>query len=404
LFASKRTVKVLVVIAALSIAGAACSKKAATPGGSPSATSGGGASTLNVNIAFMGDLSSTYKELVSSPYQAAILAFDQFNASQTAVKVTVVPEDTQANPDQAKPLAQKVAADASFVGVIGPAFSGESASSGDILDQAGIPFVTPSATDDALSSHNWTHWFRGVGDNSSEASGAVPYITKVMKPNCTFVASDGSAYGHGLAAIVESQLQAAGASVKPEEQVQPKQPDYSALVAKITSSGCKALFYGGYDADAAVIRKGMDGAGLTDVILVGGDGIQSDTYIKGSGTGAGNGTIAVEPSAAITGSTNPASQKFVSDYTAKWGAAPAIYAGEGWDIAQMYIAAFKAGKTDRQSITTFIHGLQAFPGLTKDYTFQANGELDPAAVVDYIYQVKDGAWIVLGSTKDVIPA
>jgi len=404
LFASKRTLKVLVVIAALSIAGAACSKKTtSSPGGSAS-NSGSGAATLNVNIAFMGDLSSTYKELVSSPYQASILAFDQFNASQTAIKVTVVPEDTQANPDQAKPLAQKVAADASFVGVIGPAFSGESASSGDILDQAGIPFVTPSATDDALSTHSWTHWFRGVGNNSSEASGAVPYITKVLKPNCTFVASDGSAYGHGLAAIVEQQLQSAGATVQPEEQVQPKQPDYSALVTKIQSSGCKVLFYGGYDADAGVIRNGMDGAGLTDVILVGGDGIQSDTYIKGAGTGAGNGTIAVEPSAAISGSQVPEAEQFVTDYKAKWGADPAIYAGEGWDIAQMYIAAFKAGKTDRQSITDFIHGLQAFPGLTKDYTFQANGELDPSAVVDYIYQVKDGAWIVLGSTKDVIPA
>jgi len=163
------------------------------------------------------------------------------------------------------------------------------------------------------------------------------------------------------------------------------------------------LFYGGYVAEAGPIRKQMTDAGLTKVIMVGGDGIQADDMITNGGPGA-EGTIAVEPSAAITSSTSADAQTFVTDYKAKWGTEPAIYAGEGYDIAQMYIAAFKAGKTDRQSITDFVHGLNNFPGLTKDYTFQPNGELVADSVIDYIYQVKSGAWIVLGSTKDVIPA
>jgi branched-chain amino acid transport system substrate-binding protein len=399
LFASKRTVRVVVAIACLAVVGAACSKKNAAS--SPS--SSGGTSTKVVKIAFMGDLSGPNKQLVASPYQASQLAFQQFNASQKLIQVVEVGEDTQGSADQAPALAQKVAADPSFVGVIGPAFSGESGSSGDTLDQAGIPFITESATDDALSTHGWTHWFRAVGNNSSEAGGAVPYITKVIKPNCTFVASDGSAYGHGLSAIVEQQLAAAGATVKPEEQVQAGQSDYSALVTKIKASGCTVLFYGGYVAEAGPIRKQMTDAGLTNVIMVGGDGIQADDMITNGGPGA-EGTIAVEPSAAITSSTSAAAQTFVTDYKAKWGTDPAIYAGEGYDIAQMYIAAFKAGKTSRQDITQFVHDLNNFPGLTKNYTFQPNGELVADSVVDYIYQVKSGAWIVLGSTKDVIPA
>ena len=109
-------------------------------------------------------------------------------------------------------------------------------------------------------------------------------------------------------------------------------------------------------------------------------------------------------SASITISTDPAAQKFVADYKARWGEDPAIYGGEGYDIAQMYIAAFKAGKTDRQGITDFVHGLHGFQGLTKAFTFQPNGELDPASVIDYFYQAKGGQWIVLGSTKDLLPA
>jgi branched-chain amino acid transport system substrate-binding protein len=108
-----------------------------------------------VKIAFMGDLSGPNKQLVSSPYQAAQLAFEQFNSAQKLIHVDVVGEDTQGSADQAPPLAQKVAADPSFVGVIGPAFSGESGSSGDTFDAASIPFITESATDDALSTHGW---------------------------------------------------------------------------------------------------------------------------------------------------------------------------------------------------------------------------------------------------------
>jgi len=389
--------RVLALIAVLAVVGAACSKKTNTGGGNTS----GGTTTKNVKIAFLGDLSGANKQLVASPYQAAQLAFDQFNSSQTAVKVTIVGEDTQGSGDQSPAIAQKVAADPSFVGVIGPAFSGESLAAGPIFDSAGIPFITESATDDALSTHGWTHWFRAVGNNSSEAGGAVPYITNVLKPSCTFVASDGSPYGHGLAAIVESSLTTAGASPTKEEQVAPTS-DYSALVAKIKSSGCKVLFYGGYVADATKIRKQMNDAGLTDVVMVGGDGIQANDMISNSGPAPGaEGTIAVVPSASITLSKDPASAKFVSDYKAKFGQDPEIYAGEGWDVAQMYIAAFKAGKTDRQAITDFVHGLQGFQGLTKDYTFQPNGELAPDSVIDYIYKVQSGAWVVLGSTKDL---
>ena len=389
--------RVLALIAVLAVVGAACSKKTNTGGGNTS----GGTTTKNVKIAFLGDLSGANKQLVASPYQAAQLAFDQFNSSQTAVKVTIVGEDTQGSGDQSPAIAQKVAADPSFVGVIGPAFSGESLAAGPIFDSAGIPFITESATDDALSTHGWTHWFRAVGNNSSEAGGAVPYITNVLKPSCTFVASDGSPYGHGLAAIVESSLTTAGASPTKEEQVAPTS-DYSALVTKVKSSGCQVMFYGGYVADAPKIRKQMNDAGLTDVVMVGGDGIQANDMISNSGPAPGaEGTIAVVPSASITLSKDPASAKFVSDYKAKFGQDPEIYAGEGWDVAQMYIAAFKAGKTDRQAITDFVHGLQGFQGLTKDYTFQPNGELAPDSVIDYIYKVQSGAWVVLGSTKDL---
>ncbi len=403
---SKRiALRVLALVAVAALVAGACSKKTNTgSSGSP-----GGTTTKTVKIEFFGALSGDYKLLVIHGFQAAKLAFDQANAGafgKLPVKITFEGNDTGGSGTQASPLADKVVSDPSVVGIIGPAFSGESAATGDKFDQAGIPFITPSATDDALATHGWTHWFRGVGNNSDEAKPAAQSIQNILAPNCTFVASDGSAYGHGLAAIVQSFLSDQGAKVENEEQVQPGQKDYSALVSKIASSGCKAVFYGGYSPEGGLIRKQMTDQGLSKVTLLGGDGLKDDTFLSTAGN-AGEGTLAVCPCVSPTdlasaGAANAdAITKFISDYKAKFGEDPGIYALEGWDIANIYISAFKAGKITRDAITSYVQGLTNFIGLAKTYSWQPDGELFPSDRVMYLYQDKGGQWAFLGNAADL---
>jgi branched-chain amino acid transport system substrate-binding protein len=391
---SKTFIRLLAIVAVLGLLAAACSKKSNSGGGS--------GAQKTVKIAYVGALSGDYKLLVEPGEQAAQMAFDQANASgDLPVKIELVPLDTQGSEDQGPTVADKIVSDDAYVGVIGPAFSGESQSAGTKLDPAGIPFVTPSATNPPLADNGWTHWFRAVGNDNSQGPTAADYISKVLKPNCTFMASDGTAYGKGLADVVQQTLSDGGATVEKQQTVQPKQTDYSALVSKIKSSGCKVVFYGGYSPEAGLIRKQMGAAGLNDVTLEGGDGIKDATFTGTAGS-AGDGTIAMCPCASITDSQDPAAQQFVTEFTAKYGTPPGIYAGEGWDIAQMFIAAFKAGKTTRQQITDFLHGLSGFKGLTKSYTFQSNGELDSSSVTIYVYKDDNGSWTYLGAASDVI--
>ncbi len=137
--------------------------------------------------------------------------------------------------------------------------------------------------------------------------------------------------------------------------------------------------------------------------MVGGDGIKDDTFPSTAGI-AGNGTISSCTCADLSTSTDPEDIKFISDYKAAYGAAPQVYGPEGWDIAQMYIAAFKAGHTDRASITDFIKSMQGFHGLTKDYTWEADGQLAASARILFFYEVKNGAWQVLGPSSEVVPS
>lgn len=393
-----RALQVLAVVAAFGLLATACSKKTQGGGGTSGATT--------VKIGYMGALSGDYKFLVQPGFQAAQLAIDEANAGKFGklpVKIQLVSEDTQADPTQAASVAQSIVSDPSFVGVIGPAFSGESASAGPVLDKGGIPFVTPSATNPTLAQNGWTHWFRAVGNDNSQGPVAAQYIAKVLQPNCAFVASDGSTYGKGLADVVQQNLKTLGVSSPAQQTIDPNAKSWPALVTRIKASGCKAFFYGGYSAQSGPLRKQMTQAGLANVTMVSGDGSEDSTFLQQSGT-TGNGTIATCPCADVNSSTDPAAQSFVKDYTAKWGSPPGIYSGEGWDIAQMYIAAFKAGDTTRQKITSFLHGLSGFKGVTKTYAFQSNGELASNSVAIYVYKDQNGQWAYLGPSSQVIPA
>jgi branched-chain amino acid transport system substrate-binding protein len=392
--------RALAAVAILAVVATGCSNDDGGGGGG----GGGGGEKQTVKIGFFGALSGDYKLLVVSGFNAAQMAFDEANASgDLPVTVELVPFDTQGSGDVAAPLVDQVVGDDAFVGVIGPAFSGESAAVGDKLDQAGIPFVTQSATDDALSQNAWTHWFRALGRNSDMGPPASDYLAKVANVTEACAVSDGTPYGLGLKDEAVKEFDSLGVDVVLNEEVEPQQKDYSAIVQKIGDAGCQGLFYGGYSPEAGLIRQQMTDAGLQDVPMIGGDGIKDDTFITASGD-TGDGTISSCTCADLSKSKDPAAQAFIDDYSAEFGEDPQIYGPEGWDIAQLYIAAMKDGNTDRESITTWLQDVEGFQGLTKAYTFDETGELATDARVLFFYEVQKGAWTVLGSSDEVVPA
>ena len=64
---------------------------------------------------------------------------------------------------------------------------------------------------------------------------------------------DGGAYGQGLAAYVADTFTAMGGTVLGTEAITPGETDYSAPLAAISALGPELIYFGGYDADAAVL-------------------------------------------------------------------------------------------------------------------------------------------------------
>jgi branched-chain amino acid transport system substrate-binding protein len=400
----KGTLRVLGAVAVLALVAAACSNN-------NNGSSSGGGSKKTVKLAFFGALTGSAAGLVTAGWKAVQLAVDDANAGKYGnlpVTIEAVPEDTTGDPTVIPPLATKVANDPSFVGVIGPNFSGESQAGGPTFDKAGIPFVTGSATNPTLNANHWTHWFRAQANDNTQAPDMASYIAKVLKPNCAFVLSDDTTYGKGLAQIGQSTLKSDGVKVTSDLGAVPnggtgQTKDFSPYITKAKQSGCTAMFYGGYSPEAGPLRAQMNQQGLTNMTMVLGDGGRDSTFLTAAGA-AGNGTIASCPCGDLTKSSDPAAKSFLSEYKAKYGTTDTTpYGPDYWDIAQMYINAFKAGKTTRADITAYFQSYNQ-QGISKHIQFQSNGELNAADAKIYMWKDVNKQWSYLGLSTDVIPA
>ena len=204
-------------------------------GGTTSSSDGAadGGKACDLKIGFFGALTGDAANLGINIKNGAELAVNQYNEKNADCKVTLVTFDSQGDPSVAPGLAQKAVTDKKLVGVVGPAFSGESKAADPIFDKAGLNIITASATNPALSENGWKTFHRILGNDATQGPAAAKYIKDILKAEKAFVVDDSSEYGKGLADIVRKDL---GGQVAGNDAIQQKQTDFSGTVTKVTAS------------------------------------------------------------------------------------------------------------------------------------------------------------------------
>jgi branched-chain amino acid transport system substrate-binding protein len=399
-----RILRVLAILAVLTLVGAACKKNDNTGAG---ATNSGGTEKIPVTVYFQGAWTGPYNYLVIPSIQGAQLRFKELNAQPDyPATLTLKEADTQGGGDSVPSVANQVVSDPDTVAVAGPGFSGETRDAGDTYNQAGIPFVTASATAVDLAAQGWDFWYRTVGNDDLQGGNDGNFISEIIKSQKLYVADDTSDYGKPLADTVASTATGRGVAQVGRQSVAPTD-DYSALITDIKASGADTVFYGGYDADfAKIVRQGKD-SGLT-VHWMSGDGSTSSTFLDTAGSAA-EGTYLSIPSN-LGGS-------FVNKYNAEYGSkasAVPVYAAEGYDVAGLLGEGIKqaiSGGADdatkiREGIQTYLQGLtidNPYHGQAKDISFDDKHELaakDPDSLL-YFYQVHNGQMKALGNAASL---
>ena len=128
----------------------------AAEGAAPADPAGDGkANCPPVSIAMAGALNGPDAALGINIKNGIQLAVDKHNAANAGCQVQLKPFDTEGDPQKATGIAPQIVDDQYTIGLIGPAFSGETKATGGVFAQAGLVAATASATNVTLSENGW---------------------------------------------------------------------------------------------------------------------------------------------------------------------------------------------------------------------------------------------------------
>ncbi|MEU4445993.1 branched-chain amino acid ABC transporter substrate-binding protein [Actinosynnema sp. NPDC050801] len=379
--------RVLALAAASSLVLAACA------GGGGGGDAGG--DVTSVKIGFMGDLTGENSAIVIPPRNGAVMAVEEYNAKNPKVKIELVPYDSQGKPDQATSLITKAVTQDKIVGLIGPAFSGESKAIGGQLEESKIPSVSPSATNPGLAKNNWTYWHRVVANDDDQGPGIADFLVKAKSPKKAFVLSDDQEYSVGLADAVAKSFEGSGVTVE-RDKFAKDASDYSSTVTKVAASNPDVIVFGGYYAQAGRLLKQLRDGGVK-ATFASGDGSLDQQLVTGAGTEAAEGAVLACPCKIPFGEATGELKTFADNYKKSANTDPAIYATEGYDAATAFIKAVEAGNTTGEKINAYLKTIE-FEGISKPIKFKANGEPENNAI--FVYQVKGGVLKLLGPAEE----
>lgn len=371
----------LAAAAALSLGLAACG------GGGGGGTSGGGGS---VTLGFIGAQTGDNAQLGINISNGAKLAVDQYNKTNPKTKVTLKIYDTAGDPAIAPNQVNKAIQD-KVQGVIGLPFSGESQAVQPTLEKAEIPNISPSATDPTLGKKGFKYFHRLVANDDSQGAADAKFLTGTYKAKKVYVVDDSQQYSLGLANIVFNTLKSGGTSVQ-RDKIDPKASDYSSTVNKIKAFNPDAVFYGGYYAEGGKLLKQMRDAGVT-AKFQSDDGANDPNIIKTAGKKQAEGATMSCACQSVASSSDPKVKKFIDDYKAAFGVGQGTYSAEGFDAANAFLDAIKAGNTTSQKINDFLKTINV-AGISKQVQFTPQGEVKANTI--YQFQVLKGKLEFLG--------
>lgn len=399
------TVVALGAAGALALTGCSSSKKnngggglggGGNTSGASSSGSGGGPSGT-IKIGFEGPLSGQNAQLGINEEYGAQIAVQQANAdSSLGFKVQLVTSDDEGLPEKSPAAATQLIQDPAILGVVGPSFSGSTLAVGKSYSAAGMAFITPSASNGTLQQQGFSTFHRIIPNDNVEGSQGADWLArKGIKK--LFVLQDLSPYGKGVGDTVAQEARAKGVQVTEQGLDGTTTKNYGPIAQTITASGSDALFYAGYDAQAALLAKSLNAAGYKG-IKVGGNGIKSSVFTSSSGKD-GDGWFMTCGCQDAT--TAPSAQAFATAYQAKFHTPPSTYSPEAYDATNLLIQAIKSSGTSptRASVEQQVKSI-TFKGITADIKFQSNGDLQANGEVVNLYTQKNGQIKSLGNIKD----
>ena len=373
----------LSVVAAATLV--ACGKKEEPKAAAPAAPT-----AVVVKIGHVAPTSGAIAHLGKDNENGARMAIEKLNADGTmigGVKATfeLLAEDDAADPKQGAAAAQKLV-DSKVNGVIGHLNSGTSIPASKLYSDAGIPQISPSATNPKYTRQGFKTTFRVVADDVHLGGTLGKYAVNELKGKMIAVIDDRTAYGQGVADEFEKGVVAAGGKIVGREFTTDKATDFTAILTGIKGKKPDIVFFGGMDAVAGPMLRQMKQLGIKSKFM-GGDGICTGELPKlAAGTMADSQVYCAE-AGGVEGEFKTSLETFNAAYKAKYNGDVQLYAPYTYDAVMVMVAAMvKAGSADPAKYLPVLAKTDGYKGVTGTIGFDEKGDIKNGALTMFTYK------------------
>jgi branched-chain amino acid transport system substrate-binding protein len=251
--------------------------------------------------------------------------------------------------------ARTAAADPNAVYYIGD-FKGGTEVSLPILNQAGVPQVSPASTEVGLTAHlpgttadepkiyypsNVRTFLRLVPSDSIQAAAD---LMAMRQSRCrrVAIASDAGTYGNGLVSMLSQERAWYGITVVSDVAIDRSATSFTAYAARIKAEGADCFFFAGVVSPAAVQVTEDVHTAMPATRIFGADGVCTGSFTAARSGGV---TAAIAPLIECTApignlSASAAGRTFLAAYRARYGTAhPDPYAVYGYEAMKLGLSA-----------------------------------------------------------------
>jgi branched-chain amino acid transport system substrate-binding protein len=387
---------VLGTVLALSACG---SSSSSSSGGSGGGSSSGGSKTIDIysSLPLQGAVTAQTNPLVNGIKLALSEAggkAGQYTVNyQSLDDSTATSAATTCDVGQSQANARKAATDSKAVYYIGEFNSGCSKVTIPILNQDGLPQVSPAntyvglTTNDPGSAPGEPQKYYPTGKRTylrlvpRDTIQGEAGLLAMQQAGCkrVAVANDKTAYGAGLATQIQIHHGTYGITVTGNTALDPTAPNFRAYASTLKSQGVTCVYTGFNPTGEVELIKDIEAANPNTKIF-GGDGICSSAISNPKDHGI---PASLDPLFHCTVATldllaYPGGRSFLAAYKAKYGVSNpdpyAIYGYEAMKLGLDTIAGLGANGNSKSAVLAALFAIKARHSVLGTYGFDANGD------------------------------
>jgi branched-chain amino acid transport system substrate-binding protein len=318
--------------------------------------------------------------------RGAELAFKDHGGKIAGHPVKMTVEDDGCNAEGGQTAATKLAANPSFVIILGGACSSAATAAAPILWKQGMVDIATATTAPSLTAPErkpaYDGFLRTVYSDLDQGKSDANWVYNVLKARKVVTVHDGSPFAQQLAAVMAKNFTSLGGEVLSVEAVAPTDVDMHPLLTRIATEKPDVVYLPLFvAATAQIIRQQKEVQGLEKTVFIGSSGVMAPDLVQAAGNAVVGFRITypdVSPDA-----FSKDYPKFLEQYKAEYGEGPISgYHANAYDAAVLAYTAIEKVAVTGPDGTTYI-GRKAlrdavyatkFEGLSGPIECDAHGE------------------------------